>query len=61
MNLSSPIYYLVLLGLSQYPILENPQPIFLPRCEGPSFIPVQNIGKIIVLYILIFIFLGTSL
>jgi hypothetical protein len=26
----------------QHPILENPQPTFLPLCEWPSFTPIQN-------------------
>jgi len=26
----------------QHPILEHPQPTFLPQCQGPSFIPTQN-------------------
>jgi hypothetical protein len=26
----------------QYPILEHPQPMFLPQCERPSFTPTQN-------------------
>ena len=28
--------------LTQHPILENPQPMFLPLCERPSFTPIQN-------------------
>ena len=27
--------------LPQYPILKNPQPIFLSHCERPSFTPIQ--------------------
>ena len=27
---------------TQHPILENPQPMFLPQCEWSSFIPIQN-------------------
>jgi hypothetical protein len=26
----------------QYPILKRPQPTFLPQCQRPSFIPIQN-------------------
>jgi hypothetical protein len=26
----------------QHPILEYPQPMFLPQCERPSFTPIQN-------------------
>jgi hypothetical protein len=26
----------------QHPFLKNPQPIFLPRCERPSFTPILN-------------------
>jgi len=26
----------------QHPILEHPQPTFLPQCERPSFTPIQN-------------------
>ena len=28
--------------LFQYPIVEHPQHMFLPRCERPSFTPVNN-------------------
>ena len=27
---------------TQHFILKNPQPTFLPQCEGPSFTPIQN-------------------
>ena len=37
---------------TQHPILKHPQPTFLPQCERPSCTPIQNKGKIIVLYIL---------
>jgi hypothetical protein len=43
------------------PIRKHPQPTFLPQCERPSFKPTQNNSKIIVLYILIFIFLESRL
>jgi hypothetical protein len=26
----------------QHPILKHPQPMFLPRCQRPSFTPIQN-------------------
>jgi hypothetical protein len=26
----------------QHPILEHPQPMFLPQCERPSLTPLQN-------------------
>jgi hypothetical protein len=26
----------------QHPILEHPQPMFLPQCQRPSFTPIQN-------------------
>jgi hypothetical protein len=42
----------------QHPIF---RPTFLPQCEWPSFTPIQNKGKIIVLYFLIFIFLDSKL
>ena len=42
----SPLpYYLVPLRskyLSQHPIVEHPQPAFLPQCERPSFTPIQR-------------------
>jgi hypothetical protein len=37
--------YLVPLGpkyAPQHPVLENPQHTFLPKCERPSFTPIQN-------------------
>jgi hypothetical protein len=44
--LSSPLpCYLILLRfkyLPQHPILEHPQPMFLPQCDRPSFTPTQN-------------------
>jgi hypothetical protein len=43
---SSPLpCYLVPLGPKyppQHPILEKPQPTFLPHCERSSFTPIQN-------------------
>jgi hypothetical protein len=45
----------------QHPILEQPQPMFLPQCERPSFTPIQNNRQIIVLFILIFVFLDNKL
>ena len=36
--------------------IEHPQLSFLPQCEGPSFTPYKTTGKIIILYILIFVF-----
>jgi hypothetical protein len=26
----------------QHPIIEHPQPTFLPQCDRPSFTPTQN-------------------
>jgi len=37
--------YLVLLRpkyLPQHPVVEHPQPMFLPRCERPSFTSIQS-------------------
>jgi len=45
----------------QHPILKHAQPTFLPQCERPSFTPILKTGKIIVLYISIFIFLDSKL
>ena len=45
MQSSSLPYYLVLMRpkyLPQRPILENPQPTFLPQWQRPSFAPTQN-------------------
>jgi len=39
----------------------HPQPTFLPQCKRPCFSPIQNNRKIIVTYILIFIFLDSKL
>jgi hypothetical protein len=39
-------------------VLKHPQSTFLFQCQRPSFIPVQNHRKIIVLHILIFKFFG---
>jgi len=41
----STSFYLVPLRskyLFQHPILTQPQPMFLPQCERPSFAPIQN-------------------
>jgi hypothetical protein len=35
--------------------------MLLPQCERPSLTPIQTTGKIIVLYILIFVFLDSKL
>ena len=40
----------------QHHVPKHPQLPFLPQCQRPSFTPIQNNGKIIVLYILIFKF-----
>jgi hypothetical protein len=42
-------------------ILKHPKPTFLLQCEWPSFTPIQNNSKIIVMYTLTFKFLGTKL
>ena len=51
--------YLILLRskyLPQYPILKHPQPVFFRHGDRPSFTPIQNNSKkIIVLCILMFI------
>jgi hypothetical protein len=41
----------------QHSALKNPQSMFLPQSERPSFAPIQYTGKFTVLYILIFSFL----
>ena len=45
----------------QHPSLKHPQSMFLPQCEPLSFTPIQNTGKIIVLYILIFKYFDSKL
>jgi hypothetical protein len=40
------------------PVLKHLKPTFLPQCQRPSFTPIQTKDKIIVLFILIFIFLA---
>ena len=47
--------------LPQHPILEQRQPTFLLYCARPALTPTQNNSRIIFLYILIFIFLGSEL
>ena len=38
-----PSYHILLRPkYSQHPILKDPQPVFLPQCEQPSFTPVHN-------------------
>jgi hypothetical protein len=40
-----PLYYLVPLRhkyLPQHPVLEHPQPMFLPQCDRPSSTAMQN-------------------
>ena len=45
----------------QHTIRKHPQPMSLSQCEWPSFAPTQKTGKIIILYILIFVFLVSKL
>jgi len=45
----------------QHHVLKHPPLPFLPQCQWPSFTPIQNTGKIIVLYILSFKFLDSNL
>jgi hypothetical protein len=40
--LHSPVISSLLGPNIQPPILKHPQPTFLPQCEKPSFIPIQN-------------------
>jgi len=42
-------------------LLKHLQPAYIPQCERPSFTPTQTPGNIIVLRILIFIFLESTL
>jgi len=44
----------------QHPILENPQAMFLPQIDGPSFTRINTTGKIMFLYNSIFIPLDTQ-
>ena len=64
-TLSSPFPLLPLSSrpnyLSQHLIHEHLQPMFLPQCERPRFTPIQNINKIVVLYVKICIFLCSKL
>ena len=46
---------------SQHPVLKHPQPTFLPQCQRPVSHPYKTTWKIIVLYILIFIYLDRKL
>lgn len=43
------------------PILEYPQPMYLPQCEGQSLTKSKTSRKIKILYILKFIFLNSKL
>jgi hypothetical protein len=48
-----PWYVVTLIPRSpQHPVLEHPQPVFFPHYKRTCFIPMQNTGKIIVVYIL---------
>jgi len=40
----------------QYPILKHLRPTILPQCQRPSFTPIKTTGKIMFLYIIIYIF-----
>ena len=43
-------------NIPQHPLLKHPQPTFLPKCGRTSFTPIQKTVKIVVPYILTFIF-----
>jgi hypothetical protein len=62
---SSPFsYYFVHLGpshLTPHTNIEHFHPLFLPELRDQALHPFKLTGKIIVLYILLFIFLGSEL
>ena len=45
----------------QHLIFKHPKPKFLPQCEQLHFTRIKKTGKIIVLHILVFKFLGSKL
>jgi len=52
---SSPlVLYCTVLSPSQHPILEHPQPMFVPHCDRPGFKPIKTAGSITVRHILRF-------
>jgi hypothetical protein len=60
--LCSPCYLVPLRPkYSQHRFLEHPQLMFLPQCEWPTLTPIQTTGKIIFLYIIIFMYLHSKL
>jgi hypothetical protein len=46
---------------TQHPILEHPQPMFLPQCERPNFTLIQNNRQNYSSVILIFVFLDSKM
>ena len=60
----SPLPYFILSFIPKYltqrPILEHPQPMFVFHCERPCFTPIKT-PKITVLYMLMFLLLDSKL
>jgi len=54
---SSPAFYHILPLRPKYSpqvlVLKHPQPMLFPSCKRPSYTPIQNKGKMVVLHILI--------